>query len=162
MGQTSKLKFARLALVLCLSAGGAALPAQESPDKLAEILSQQLDLKTRLDAGELPLTPRQANAIRASQAEVFNVTQGASRLVDLDLSRRVRLENALERINALVAGTAAAASRQQVCKRVPVTGSSVKTTRCATQDEWDRVRENSRDTLERRHVCEPPGCGSSP
>ncbi len=134
--------------------------AGEAINTLKQIRVQQTELKRQLDAGELALTPRQANALRKSQAEAFDIMQGAQSLEDLDMNKRVRLENALERINAVVVGTSAASSGKQVCKRVPLTGTSMKTTRCATQAEWDQLRETSRDALERRSVCEPPGCGS--
>ena len=147
------------ALVLaCLSAGGVAI-AQEPADKLADIRSQQSELKRQMDAGELPLTPRQANTIRKSQAEVSELTQGAATLSDLDMGKKVRLENALERINAIVVGTRAASSGQQICKRVALAGTAMKSTRCATQAEWEQVRETSRSSLEKQRVCEPPGCG---
>lgn len=148
-----------LLLGICAIFGGK-LFAQGGTDKLDQIATQQAALKRQLDAGELALTPRQANVLRASQAEIFELTRGAASLADLDMNRRVRLENALERINALVVGTRAASSTQQVCKRVPVTGSTVKTTRCATQAEWDEVRETSRNSLEKQRICTPPGCGT--
>ena len=143
-----------------LFASGIAM-AQEAADKLADIRTQQTELKRQLEAGELAqLTPRQANTLRKSQAEVFQLTQGATTLDDLDMNRKVRLENALEQINAIVAGTRAASSEQQICKRVPITGSSLKATRCATKAEWEQIRETSRESLEKRRICEPPGCGA--
>ena len=145
-------------LAACLFAACGAM-AQDATDKLAEIREQQAELARQLDTGELTLTPRQANAIRKSQAEVAELTQGAQTLADLDMNQKVRLENALERINAMVVGTRAGSSAQQVCKRVALAGSAMKTTRCATQAEWDQVRETSRSSLEKQRVCEPPGCG---
>ena len=146
-------------LMLCLCTAGAAF-AEEAADKLGEIRVQQVELQRQLDAGELVLTPRQTNALRKAQAEAFEIMQGAESLESLDMNKRVRLENALERINAVVVDTSAASSEKQVCKRVALTGTAMKTTRCATQAEWDQLRETSRNALERRSVCEPPGCGS--
>lgn len=158
MGRSTKTTGKRLLLAACLFAAYGAM-AQEPADKLSEIRTQQAELARQLDAGELSITPRQANAIRKSQAEVAEVTQGAETLADLDMNQKVRLENALERINALVVGTRAGSSSQQVCKRVAVAGSAMKSTRCATQAEWDQLRETSRSALEKQRVCEPPGCG---
>ena len=144
--------------IVCLAFGAPAAIAAE--DSLLRILEQQAELKRQLDAGELAqLTPRQTNAIRKAQAEVTELTHGASTLDDLDIQRKVRLENALERINANFVGSRAAQGDKQVCKRVPVTGSAMKTTRCAPQAEWDQLREASRSSLEKTRVCVPPGCG---
>jgi len=128
---------------------------------LQRILAQQTDLKRQIDEGELAhLTPRQVNTIRKAQAEVFDLTKDARTLDDLDIQRKIRLENALERINANVVGTRTAADGKHVCKRVPVTGSAMKATRCASQEEWDQLRETSRSGLEKTRVCTPPGCGN--
>lgn len=138
-----------------------AAPVTATESSLQAIRAQQAELQRELEDGELSsLTPRQLNAIRKAQAEVAEVTQGATSLDDLDIQRKVRLENALERINANVVGTRTAADGKQICKRVPVTGSAMKTTRCATQSEWDQVRETSRASLEKTRVCTPPGCGN--
>lgn len=146
-----------LALVLSL-ASSVAVGAGTS---LRDIVQQQIELKRQLDNRELSqLTPRQINAIRKAQSEVFELAEGVEELDELDIQRKVRLENALERINANLVGTRTAADGKQVCKRVPVTGSAMKTTRCATQAEWDQLRETSRSGLEKTRVCTPPGCGT--
>lgn len=157
MSGFTKNRVMQVLTLVCLIAGGAM--AQEAADKLTDIRTQQAELKRQMDAGELSLTPRQANAIRKSQSEISELTQGAATLADLDMNKKVRLENALERINAVVVGTRAGSSGQQICKRVAMTGTAMKSTRCATQAEWDQVRETSRNSLEKQRVCEPPGCG---
>jgi hypothetical protein len=127
---------------------------------LPQILAQQRELAAQLKDGSLALTPRAFNIVKKAQQEVFALSDGKTTLAELNIAEKTRLENALERINASVVGTRAAAGGKQVCKRVPVTGSAMKTTRCATQAEWDDVREQSRNSLEKQRVCEPPGCGS--
>lgn len=150
--------FAGLLALAGLLGGGAM--AQEAADKLADIRTQQQQLKGQLEAGELShLTKRQQNAIGRAQTEVFAIIEGRNSLDELNIADKVRLENALESINANFVGTDAAGGGQLVCKRVALTGTGMKTTRCAPQAEWDQVRETSRDSLEKRHVCEPPGCG---
>lgn len=149
-------------LILLLSATmcvASALHAQGA-DQLESIRTQQTELRGRLERAELSqLTQRQQNQIRRAQTEVFKLIDGKSGMDDLNIGEKVRLENALERINANLVGTRRADGGKQVCKRVPVTGSAMKTTRCATQQEWDEVREQSRKSLEKQRVCEPPGCG---
>lgn len=149
----------RTLMLACLLAGGSAV-AQETADKLTDIRTQQEALKGQLERGELGhVTKRQQNTIRRAQADVFAILEGKNSLDDLNIAEKVRLENALESINANVVATNAAGREQLVCKRVALTGTGMKTTRCAPQSEWDQVRETSRDSLEKRHVCEPPGCG---
>jgi hypothetical protein len=140
--------------------GGIAM-AQEAADKLSDIRTQQQELKGQLEAGELShLTKRQQNAIGRAQSDVFAIIEGRQTLDELNIAEKVRLENALERINANFVGTNAAGRDQLVCKRVALSGTGMKTTRCAPQAEWDQVRETSRGSLEKRWVCTPPGCGT--
>lgn len=150
--------------MLAGSASGTALAQEAGADKLPEIRAQQLELKARLGAGGTDhLSIRQRNAIQRAQAEVFALIEGKERLDELDIGQKVELENALERINANYVGTLAAGGDQQVCKRVPLTGSSVKTTRCASQAEWDRLRQASRDSLEKPRICAKlGGCAGGP
>lgn len=132
-------------------------PAAE--DKLAAIVQQQRALQADLDDGGIDgITTRQANIIRKAQAEVFQITDGKHRLDELDMDDRVRLENALERINAQVVGTRLAQDEQQVCWREAKSGSTVKVTRCGSQAERDQVREGARAWMEKPKVCIPPGC----
>lgn len=146
-------------LVLAGFPGGSTL-AQEAADKLADIRAQQIELQKQIEAGELShLTKRQQNTISRAQADVFAIIEGKQTLDELNISEKVRLENALESINANFVGTDAAGREQLVCKRVALTGTGMKTTRCAPQAEWDQVRETSRGSLEKQHVCTPPGCG---
>lgn len=155
------MKTAVPALVFaCLMAGGTAV-AQQAADKIADIRAQQTALNGQLEGGQLAhLTVRQQNAIRRAQAEVFRLIDGRSSMDELNISEKVQLENALERINANFVGTRAAGREQLVCKRVALTGTGMKTTRCAPQSEWDQLRETSRNSLEKQRICEPPGCGT--
>ncbi|WP_345294102.1 hypothetical protein [Luteimonas vadosa] len=130
----------------------------EQSDKLAAILEQQRQIQTGLAAGETyGLTPRQLGVVRKAQAEVFRLVEGKISMDELDIEQKVRLENALERINTQVKGgdlDHAASGEQEICKRVRRSGATLKTTVCATRAEWDRVRQDSRDSLEKRRVCE--------
>ena len=136
-------------------------PAAAAEDDLQVILSQQKELKADLEAGRKEgLTTRQVNAIRKAQVEVFAVTEGKVRLDQLSMEEKVRLENALERINAEVQNTRAANDGQQVCWRERVSGTGVKKTRCGTQAEMREAREGARDLMEKPKVCAPPGCGA--
>ena len=68
---------------------------------LPQILEQQRGIRSALDAGTLDgLTPRQVNAIRRAQTEVFSLTDGKPDLDALSLDEKARLHNALEQINA--------------------------------------------------------------
>lgn len=123
-------------------------------DGLQLILKQQQALKVDIEAGRTDgLTTRQVNAIRKAQAEVLTVTEGKSRLDQLTIEDQVRLENALERINAEVQNTRAARDGQNVCWRERVSGTKVNVTRCGTEAEMREAREGARDYLERPKVC---------
>ncbi len=143
------------ALLLLLMSGGSG--ASESEDKLGSILVQQRDLQAGLAAGQdYGLTPRELSAVRKAQAEVFTLTEGKISMDQLNIEDKIRLDNALERINTQVKGGDTdhiARGEQDVCKRVQRTGTTVKSTVCATQSEWDRVREDSRESLEKRRIC---------
>lgn len=148
-----------LALVLLPAAAQTVEPDTASEDKLTTIVEQQRALQADLDDGGIEgITTRQANLIRKAQTEVFAITDGKTRLDELNIDDKVRLENALERINAQVVGTRVAQDAQQVCWREAKSGSTVKVTRCGTQAERDQVREGARAYMEKPKICIPPGC----
>jgi len=144
-----------LALAIACSTPLAAI-AQDAPppQKLDRILAQQQELKRDLDAGKTDgLTTRQVNAIRKAQVDVFAVTEGKTSLDQLSMDDKVRLENALELINAEVKNTRAGRDDKQVCWRERMSGSNTKVTRCGTEAEMREAREGARDFLERPKVC---------
>lgn len=129
-------------------------PATAGEDKLQTILAQQQKLKHDMDTGNAKgMTTRQMNAIRKAQADVFAVTEGKTRLEQLDMDDKVRLENALERINAQVKNTRAGHDDKEICWREKMSGTTVKVTRCGTEAEAREAREGARDYLERPRVC---------
>ena len=146
-----------VAVVGTASAQG--VPATEG-DGLQRILEQQKVLQTDLEDGGIEgLTPRQNTLVRKAQAEVFAVAEGKHRMAELSMDEKIRLENALERINAQIVNTRAASDEQNVCWRERVSGTTVKKTRCGTQAEMREAREGARDFLEEAKICVPPGCG---
>jgi hypothetical protein len=141
------------------AAGGA--DQIEEVDRLQVILEQQREVASMLDGDGIDgLTTRENNRVRKAQQEVFAVTEGKSRLDDLSIDDKVRLENALEQINALVKNTRLASDDQNVCWRERKSGTTIKVTRCGTQAERDRIREGARAWMEKPSICTPPGCGS--
>ncbi|HEY0506303.1 MAG TPA: hypothetical protein VGD42_22695 [Lysobacter sp.] len=144
-----------LALAILCSSPFAAIAEDEAPpQKLDRILAQQQELKRDLDVGKTDgLTTRQVNAIRKAQVDVFAVTEGKTTLDQLSMDDKVRLENALERINAEVKNTRAGHDEKQVCWRERMSGSNTKVTRCGTEAEMREAREGARDFLERPKVC---------
>lgn len=146
-----------LALTIALASPFAAIAQDDAsppPQKLDRILAQQQDLKRDLDAGKTDgLTTRQVNAIRKAQVDVFAVTEGKTSLDQLSMDDKVRLENALERINAEVKNTRAGHDEKQVCWRERTSGTTMKVTRCGTEAEKREAREGARDFLDRPKVC---------
>lgn len=151
-----------------LAAGGAvaqstpspgAVSAQQ-PDSLQIILEQQRELQADLaDGGIEGLTARENRKLGEAQHEVFAVTEGKATLDALTINEKVRLENALEYINALVKNSRAGTDQQKVCWREAKTGSTIKVTRCASRAEMREAREGARSWMDRPEVCIPPGCG---
>lgn len=134
--------------------------AAEPGDKLAVILEQQQSLKASIDAGTSGLSPRQVRVIRREQEAVFAIAGSNTRLDQLNIEEQIRLENALERINANVVGTRVAQENQDTCWTEAKTGSKLKVTRCGTQEEIDEARRGARAWMEKPRICVPPGCGS--
>lgn len=140
-------------LTTAMTAATAQEPTAQQ-DGLQMILTQQQQLQRDLDDGKTSgMTTRQVNIIRKSQREVFAVTEGKTHLDQLTMEDKVRLENALERINAEVKGTRAGQDSKQVCWREKQTGTTVNVTRCGTEAEMREAREGARDFLERPKVC---------
>ncbi len=145
--------FLILSFSLAFAAGAQEAPAP-AHDGLQQILTQQQELKRDLDAGNNDgMTTRQVNAIRKAQTDVFALMQGKTRLDQLSMDDRVRLENALERINAEVKNTRAGRDDRNVCWREKMSGTNTKVTRCGTEAEMREAREGARDFLERPKVC---------
>lgn len=146
-----------LCLLLALAAGplsAAEKPPADSRDRLQIVLEQQREIQADVDGGRFEgLSPRQANAVRKAQKEVFAVTAGKQSLDQLSMDEKIRLENALERINAEIVDTRSARDDQDVCWRERVSGTGMKKTRCGTQAEMREAREGARGFLERPKVC---------
>lgn len=132
--------------------------AQEQ-DPLQIMVEQQQQLRSDLEHGIEGLTPRQARILRKSQDEFFTVTEGAQRLDQLSIQDKVRVENALETINAQIVNTSASKSDQNVCWREAKTGSRTMVTRCGTKEEIEQVRRDSQSAMEKRRICSGSGCG---
>lgn len=153
---------ALLLSLLLLSAPVLAVEEAASPDpaSLQLLIDQQRELKARLDAGDtVGLTPRQIREVRNAQDRFFSIIEGKKTLDELTIDQKIDVENALERINANVKNTRAAANDRNVCWRERVSGTTVKKTRCGTEAEMREAREGARDFLEKGKVCVPPGCG---
>lgn len=159
------MKMMMCLLVLAVASMTAAAADQAAPDQdsLQVLIAQQQALRTDLqDGGIEGLTARQNKLVGKAQDEFFAVTEGKTKLDDLSIGEKIRMENALERINAEVKNTRIAGDDQNVCWRERVSGSTMKKTRCGTKAEMREAREGARDYMEKPKVCVPPGCGAAP
>lgn len=147
-------------LVTLLSLLPTSAISEERNISLESMVAQQIALRDALARGPVDLTPRQVAVVRKSQAEFFRVVEGKTTMDQLAIDEKVRVENALEKINAVVVGTNAARANRDVCWREQKTGSKVMVTRCGTQQEIDQAREGARGFLEKPKICMPPGCGT--
>ena len=134
--------------------------ASDADDGLQAVMKQQTELKADLEDGGIEgLTPRQTKLVSKAQQEVFAVAEGKNTMADLSIEEKIRLENALEAINAEIVNTRAGNDNQNVCWRERMSGTGLKKTRCGTKAEMREAREGARDYMERPKVCVPPGCG---
>lgn len=148
-----------LASSLCVG-GVVSAQVESAPDPLRRIVDEQTALARDLESGNARgLTQRQVLLVRRAQRDVFSVVSGRTSLTQLSIDEKVKLENALEQINAQVVGTRAASESQEVCWREAPSGSKLKVTRCGTREEREEVRRGARAWMEKPRVCVPPGCG---
>ncbi|MGH8077537.1 MAG: hypothetical protein ACREPE_09470 [Lysobacter sp.] len=147
-----------LAALLLLAPMGAM--AAEEANSLQVLVDQQTALRAELTRGPKDLTPRQVGIVRKAQDEFFRLVEGKTSLDQLAIDEKVRVENALEKINAELVNTNAARANQDVCWREQMTGSKMQVTRCGTQQEIDQAREGARGFMDKPKICVPPGCGA--
>jgi len=134
--------------------------AEEQNTSLQMMVEQQVALRDELAKGPKDLTPRQVGIMRKAQDEFFRLVEGKTTMDQLPIHEKVKVENALERINAQFVNTNAARAGQEVCWREKMTGSKLQVTRCGTQQEIDQAREGARGFLDKPKICVPPGCGA--
>jgi hypothetical protein len=91
--------------------------------------------------------------VRKAQDEVSSIVDGKDTLDQLSIDEKVRIENALELIDAKVVDTRAASDDQDVCWRERASGTHLKVTRCGTRAEMREAREDARDHLDRPKPC---------
>ena len=134
--------------------------AEDENASLQMMVEQQIALREELARGPQDLTPRQVGIMRKAQDEFFRLVEGKTTLDQLAIDDKVRVENALERINAQLVNTNAARANQEVCWRERMVGSKMQVTRCGSQQEIDQAREGARGFMEKPKICVPPGCGA--
>ncbi|MFC5578681.1 hypothetical protein ACFPOA_11765 [Lysobacter niabensis] len=155
---------ALLLSVLLSAACWAACAADQPPSgdtSLLQLVEQQRALKAQIDAGSSGLTPRQVKQVRKAQDEFFAIADGKDTLAQLSVDEKIRVENALELINAEVVDTRVAGDDQNVCWRERASGTHMKVTRCGTKQEMREAREGARDYLDRPKTC-GADCGANP
>lgn len=151
----------RTTAVALLLAGSLLVPVvlgAEEPDRLTQIVEQQRELEQDLDTIE-GITKRQRAAIRRQQQTVFALAAGKASLDELTIEQKVKLENALERINAELVNTSMARSEQERCDVERRVGSQREVAVCASEEERTRIREGARAWMEKPKICSGPGCG---
>lgn len=150
------MKMHFVGVLLMVSAVAGAQPT----DPVVKIREQQQVLTQELDAGVLKLKPREVALVRKDQGVVRTVLEGKNSLEELNVAERVTLDNALERINALVVATREASEDRDVCRYERVTGSKLRKLDCATAADRQNARDGARAYMEKPKICIPPGCGS--
>lgn len=145
--------------ILCLLLAMATVAVAQPGDKLVQIREQQKVLTEEVDAGVLKLKPREAALLRKDQGRVMTLIDGRATLDELNIAERVELDNALERINALVVSTRQAGEDRDVCRYERTTGTKLKKLDCMSAGDRQNHRDGARAYMEKPRICVPPGCG---
>lgn len=142
-----------LLLVLCAVLATGAATAQTGGTSLQVLVEQQEALRAQLTDGIDGVTPRQARLIDKAQGEFFAIVKGRQALDELGIEEKIRVENALETINAQIADTRFAADDQQVCWREAKVGSKMMVSRCASKKELEDETESARNYMSKPRIC---------
>ena len=154
------MKMIAMSWLLCAALAMTPAMAQPSPTPLKPLVDQQSALRAELAKGIDGITPRQARIIDKAQSEFFAIVAGKQSLDELGIEEKIRVENALETINAQVATSRFAADDQQVCWRETKVGTKLPETVCASKKELEDGTQEARNYFNRPRVCVPPGCGA--
>jgi hypothetical protein len=159
--EEATVKTARAALMIALAIYSFAAMARK-PVYLTRIIEQQRAIAVQIQSPETTgLEPRQIEAVRDAQVDVFAAIGDKRGLSELTADEQVSLKNGLEKIDAALKGTLYAERNREKCWREQKLGSKLNVTRCATQQEIDQLREGSREWYEKGDVC-IGSCGSAP
>ena len=144
-----------IVLILGLWAAMATGAATAQPDatSLQVLVEQQEALRAQLTDGIDGVTPRKARLINKAQGEFFAIVKGKQSLDELGIEEKIRVENALETINAQIATTRFAADDQQVCWREVKVGSKMAVSRCASKKELEDETESARTYMSKPRIC---------
>jgi hypothetical protein len=156
------MKIAGTVLMLSFAICSFAVMAGKPLD-LTRIVEQQRSIARQIESPETTgLQPRQIEAIRAAQTDVFAAIGENRELSELTADERVQLKNALEGVDVAMKGTPFAERNREKCWREKKVGTQLKVTRCATQAEIDELREGARAWYEKSDICDPStgSCGA--
>ena len=145
-----------IVLILGLWAAMATGAATAQPDatSLQVLVEQQEALRAELSDGVVDgITPRKARLINKAQGEFFAIVKGKQSLDELGIEEKIRVENALEIINAQIANTRFAVDDQQVCWREVKVGSKMAVSRCASKKELEDETESARTYMSKPRIC---------
>lgn len=154
------MKLANLLIAASIALSSAALASERAT--LPQIVEQQSALAANIAAGRTKdMKPKNVAIIKKAQQQVFALTDGKTDLTQLTPTERLELKNALEEINAAMAGTLRAQELKDVCWREQILGSRVTKMRCATKEELRIAREGARGYYDRPHTCAGGSCAQT-
>lgn len=129
---------------------------------LPQIVEQQKAIAADIAAGKTKdIKPKNVAVIEKAQRQVFTLTDGKTEMKQLTPTERRKLKNALEDINAALAGTFRAEETKDVCWREQILGSRLTKMRCATREELRTAHEDARGYTDRPHACALGGCAQT-
>lgn len=134
-----------LACALLLAVAAFAPARAATPLQVADIVSQQQQIREEVEAGQgayqdMPAATRKE--LLARQDTLFKLLDGKTTTDDLNLSERTDAFNALEWINATVTGNE---DERLVCRREKPVGSNMAVRVCKTVAQMRKDREAARE-----------------
>jgi hypothetical protein len=114
---------------------------------IADFLAYLDEVRTSFETG----VPRELDkfeweVLDRAQGEIRELLEGRNSISDLRSRERIRLMNAQEIVNAMVAGNV---DDQLVCRRERNTGTRLRSTKCKTIAEMRTEEEDAREALRR-------------
>jgi hypothetical protein len=132
----------------------------ESDKDISSIIERQREIAEQVRRSPKAMTEQQQRLIGEEQAKIYAIVEGKSSFDELNQEQKVRLVNAIEKIDAIVEATRAAEDSRMVCRRERTVGSNMQATRCAPRKQRQEETTNARNAVEQSESCLSGSCNS--
>jgi peptidoglycan hydrolase CwlO-like protein len=132
----------------------------ESNKDISSIIERQREIAEQVQRSPKRMTEQQRRLVSEEQAKIYAIVEGKTSFEELNQEQKVRLVNAIEKIDAIVEGTAAAEDNRMVCRRERTIGSNRSATRCVAKKQREEESKNARNVMEQGEACVSDSCRS--